>query len=182
MRMRPFFAGLRPFIPEDSHVFEAGVAFQIGDAKGVGFEDALNLLVAELRERARVAGSFNDDFVRADGVHTIANAVGIAAGIALDVIERTGVRIDADLRVALRRQRQQKIGLRGILRAKRARAGALLSALGMADGYPTASDGIFAQFHWKNFSRRKKRTGETPFGRQGEPALRKTARLLKYHT
>src|SRR5690242_349370 len=39
MRMRPFLSGLRPFIPEDGHVFEAGVAFQIGDAKCIGFED-----------------------------------------------------------------------------------------------------------------------------------------------
>jgi hypothetical protein len=147
MRMRPFLASLRSFIPEHGNVFEAGVAFQIGDAKGVGFEHALDFLVGELRERARMAGSFNDDFVRANGVHAIENAVGVAVGIALDVIERAGVRVRADLRVALRRERQQKIGLRGIFRAKRARPGPFLAALAVADDHPTASDGILAKFH-----------------------------------
>ena len=145
--VRPFFPGLRAGIFKDGDVFEAGVAFQVGDAAGPGVEDAFDFFVGHLGKRAGVVGSFDDDFVRADGGHAVVDAFRAAARVAFDAVERAEMGVDADLPFALRREIEERLRFEAIFGAKRARIRANFFALRMASHNPTASDWIFAKFH-----------------------------------
>jgi hypothetical protein len=59
------------------------------------------------------------------------------------MVERSEVRIRADLPLSLLRQFEQNVGLFSIFRTQRAGAGSFFLTLRMADDYPAASDGVF---------------------------------------
>ena len=92
-------------------------------------------------------GSFDHDFMRADGGHAIVDAFGAAAGISFDAVEGAEMRIDANLPSALRREIEERFRFQAVFGAKRTGVGANFFALRMASHNPTASDWIFAKFH-----------------------------------
>lgn len=147
MGVRPFFTGLRAGILEHGDVFEARVAFQIGDAARPRVENALDFFVGHLREGAGVVGRFDYDFVCAYRGHAVVNAFGAASGIAFDAIEGAEMRVDAYLPFALRRQIEKRFCFEAALGAKRTGIRANFFALRMPSHNPTASDWIFAKFH-----------------------------------
>ena len=87
VRMRPLLARQRAAILEDGDVLEARISLQIQDALGIGFEDALDLLVLHAAEPSVVVGRFDDDLVSAHGAHAVVNAFRSARSFALDAIQ-----------------------------------------------------------------------------------------------
>src|SRR5262249_29721669 len=97
MRVRPLFAGQFTLVFEDADVLEANVLLEVGHARHPDGEDAVDVSVAELGKALVVVGCFDDSLVGPGGAHAVVHAVGLAAGFALDAVERFGMRHNADL-------------------------------------------------------------------------------------
>ncbi len=145
--VRPFLAGLRSLILEYGDVFEARVALEIRDPQRIGFQHALDLLVAQLGKRSGVVARLDDDLVGADGGHAVIDSLGRARRVSFHVIERAEVRVGANLPLARAGQFQKRMRLDAVVRAERARIGARLLALRMTHHDPAPRDGVFTKLH-----------------------------------
>src|SRR4029077_5086656 len=96
---------------------------------------------------ARVLGRLGDDFVGADGIHAVVDAVCAAAGITFHVIERAEMRKRPDLPRTLRGKFVENARFDAIRGAERAEVLPALAAFGLTDHNPAARDGIFTKFH-----------------------------------
>ena len=78
--------GARSFavVLENEDVFEAAVLLQVEDAVAEGPEYVLDALGRQRSQRRVVVGRFDDHLVRADAVHLVEHAFGLAAQIAFD--------------------------------------------------------------------------------------------------
>src|SRR5579862_7253244 len=143
MRMRPLFSRLAALILEHGNVFEPRVPFQVRDAQRVGFQHPLDFFVAHLGQLPGMLRSLHNNFVGAGGSHAVVDSLGFTPWFAFDSIERTKVRIYADLPRSMRRQIQNRAGLRAVFRTKWAGIRANFLALRVACYDPASSDGIF---------------------------------------
>src|ERR1700730_10507052 len=105
-----------------------------------------------MRQRARVLGRLHNNFVRANGRHSVVDSLGASPRVAFDTVERPQMRMGAHLPGPLLRQIEEHVRLDTILRAQWTRVCPPLIALGMPDYEPASCDGIFTKFH---SSRRK---------------------------
>ena len=145
--MRPLLARQRAAILEDGHVLEARISFQIQDTLGIGFEDALDLLILHAAEPSVVVGRFNDDLVSAHCAHAVVNAFRSARSFTLDSIQGIEMRDDAHLGGSVGRQLEQHRAGGGLRRAERAsRVGRGTFPLRAHDN-PTIGDGVLTQLH-----------------------------------
>ena len=71
-------------ILEDENVLEATVFLEIKNTVTEGPEHILNALGREISQAGVVVRSFDDDLVRADTVHTVKHALGLAVEVTLD--------------------------------------------------------------------------------------------------
>src|SRR5271165_4227711 len=86
--MAEFLPGVLAVVLEETYVLEAGVALEVENALGGEAEKVRDFLIAGVPQMAVVAGIFDQDFMRADRVHAVINAIAAAAGLAFDVVER----------------------------------------------------------------------------------------------
>ena len=86
-RVIELLAGVKTEVLEDTDVLEASIFLQVLDALRAKREILLDLAVVGVPQLAVVAGVFDDDFVRANRLHGVVEAVARAAGIAFDVID-----------------------------------------------------------------------------------------------
>jgi len=102
---------------ENQDVLEAAVFFEIEDAVAEGPEYVFDALGGEIGQAGVVIRGFDDDFVRANAVHAVKHALGLAVEIALDAKcgELVGNHAHCPTgRVALRRRATVRIGAVGL--------------------------------------------------------------------
>src|SRR5229473_1237296 len=145
--MRPLLAGKYAMVLENGDVLEPRVAFQIRNAVGIGREDAFNLFILELCKLPRVVPGLDDNFMSPDRLHPVEDSLRLPPRIAFDVVQRIEVSHDAHLPVCLRGYGQDGSAFDAGIRTQRAAFAGGGRLLAMADDHPTASDGIFAEFH-----------------------------------
>src|SRR6266568_6110870 len=145
--MRPFLAGKYAMVLENGDVLEPRVAFQVRNAVGTGSVKTLNLFILELREPPRVVAGLDDNLMSADRLHAVEDSLRLPPRIAFDVVQRIQVSHDAHLPVCFRGYGQDGRAFDARIRTQRAAFAGGGRLLAMADDHPTASDGIFAEFH-----------------------------------
>ena len=145
--MRPLLAGKYAMVLENGDVLEPRVAFQVRNALGIGREDPLNFFILELRELPRVVRGLDDNLMSADRLHAVEDSLCLPPRIAFDVVQRIQVSHHAHLPVCLRGYGQDGRAFDARIRTQRAAFAGGGRLLAMAGDHPTASDGIFAEFH-----------------------------------